>query len=58
MNQSTGGFTYLWDFGIPGISTDTSSLFEPNFTYPDTGTYFVKLIVNKGTTCPDSIIKL
>jgi gliding motility-associated-like protein len=58
VNQSTGGFTYLWDFGIPGISTDTSSLFEPNFTYPDTGTYFVKLIVNKGTTCPDSIIRI
>lgn len=58
VNQSTGGFNYLWDFGVTDISTDTSSLFEPNYTYPDTGTYLVKLIVNKGSTCPDSITRI
>lgn len=57
-NHSTGGFKYFWDFGVPGISTDTSSLFEPNFTYPDTGTYYVKLLVNQGSTCPDSIVRI
>lgn len=52
VNKSTGGFRYRWHFGVPGaISTD----FEPIYTYPDTGTYSVKLIVNEGSTCPDSI---
>lgn len=52
INHSTGGFKYNWDFGVPGA---TSTEFEPSYTYPDTGTYVVKLIVNEGTTCPDSI---
>lgn len=58
INKSSGGFSYFWDFGVEGILSDTSNLFEPTFTYPDTGTYRVKLIVNRGTTCPDSIIRL
>lgn len=57
-NISTGGDTYFWDFGVPGVQNDTSTQFSPTFTYPDTGTYTVKLIVNKGSTCPDSISKL
>lgn len=52
-NHSTGGFEYLWDFGVNGA---TSSEFEPSFTYPDTGKYEVKLIVNPGSTCADSMI--
>lgn len=55
VNNSTGGFSYLWDFGVPGA---TSTEFEPNYTYPDTGIYKVKLIVNPGSTCPDSITRL
>lgn len=54
-NTSTGGFSYLWHFGVGGA---TSTDFEPNFTYPDTGTYVVKLVVNAGSTCPDSIERL
>ena len=54
-NNSTGGFAYDWDFGVPGA---TSTEFEPTFTYPDTGTYVVTLVVNKGSTCPDSISRL
>lgn len=55
VNRSTGGFSYFWDFGV---NNATSTAFEPNFTYPDTGTYVVKLIVNAGSTCPDSIERL
>ena len=55
VNTSTGGFAYSWDFGVPGATGDTSNEFEPTFTYPDSGTYTVKLIVNPGSTCPDSI---
>jgi len=52
VNTSTGGFEYKWDFGAQGA---TSTEFEPSFIYPDTGTYTVKLVVNPGSTCPDSI---
>ena len=58
VNCSHGGNTWHWDFGVPGISTDVSGSFEPTFTYPDTGTFPVKLIVNPGTTCSDSITRL
>jgi gliding motility-associated-like protein len=58
-NQSFSNFgmTYFWDFGVASITTDTSSQQHPSFNYPDTGTYTVKLIVNKGLPCADSIIK-
>jgi gliding motility-associated-like protein len=58
INTSSGGFSYHWDFGVPGVNNDTSNLFQPSFTYPDTGTYTVKLVLNRGTTCPDSIERL
>lgn len=57
-NKSIGGSTYFWDFGVPNQQNDTSIDFSPTFTYPDSGTYVVKLIVNKGTTCSDSISRL
>ncbi|MBK7764158.1 MAG: gliding motility-associated C-terminal domain-containing protein [Bacteroidetes bacterium] len=57
-NNSVGGFKYNWDFGVIGDNSDTSTLFEPTFTYPDTGTYMVTLVVNNGTTCPDSIKRI
>ena len=55
-NKATGGNikTYTWDFGVAGVSTDTSSKANPTFTYPDTGTYILKLVVNKGLPCSDS----
>ena len=55
VNTSSGGITYHWDFGVAGTLTDTSALFEPSFSYADTGTYVVKLNVNPGSTCTDSI---
>jgi gliding motility-associated-like protein len=45
--------TWFWDFGVPGTNTDTSILATPTFTYPDTGTYTITLIVNKGLACSD-----
>ena len=58
VNQSKGGFNYSWDFGVKQSSSDVSNEFEPTFSYPDTGTYVVKLVVNPGTSCPDSIARL
>lgn len=40
---------YEWDFGDPTTTTDVSTQALPTYTYPDTGTYLVKLIVVKGT---------
>lgn len=57
-NISSGGFTWHWDFGIPELSDDTSGVKNPTFTYPDTGTFAVKLRVNPRSTCPDSITRL
>lgn len=46
--------TWYWDFGVPGITTDTSTQERPTYTFPDTGTFVMKLVVNKGRQCPDS----
>jgi gliding motility-associated-like protein len=46
--------TYFWDFGVPSLTTDTSSEAMPTFPYPDTGTFVVKLWVNRGLDCSDS----
>lgn len=53
-NWSSGGFSYDWDFGTGA----TSKEFSPVYTYPDTGTYTVKLVVNRNSTCADSISRL
>ena len=55
VNTSKGGTTYHWDFGVASNPFDTSALFEPTYTYPDTGTYVVRLNVNPNSTCGDSI---
>jgi len=57
INTSKGGNTYLWDFGALAQNAMIND-FEPTFTYPDTGIYTVKLVVNPGGTCQDSITKL
>jgi PKD repeat protein len=37
----------LWDFGVPNSNMDTSSLFSPIFTYPDTGSYLATVTITK-----------
>lgn len=55
-NKASGGNikTYHWDFGVPGATDDTSASATPTFTYPDTGTYVLKLVVNRNLACSDS----
>jgi gliding motility-associated-like protein len=53
--------SFEWDFGVPGISTDTSSLATPTYTFPDSGTYLVRLIVIKSIgnqLCSDTAFAL
>ncbi|MBC8046120.1 MAG: PKD domain-containing protein [Fimbriimonadaceae bacterium] len=47
-NLSSDAEEYIWDFGIAGA---TSTDFEPTYTYYDTGTYIVQLIVVDSSTC-------
>jgi len=47
-------YAWHWDFGITSLNSDTSNLQSPTFTYPDTGIYVVKLVVNPGGQCTDS----
>jgi gliding motility-associated-like protein len=54
VNNSYGGSTYAWDFGVPGINNDVSSAFQPTYTYPSPGTYTASLIVNPGQACSDT----
>lgn len=45
---------YFWDFGDPNSTSDTSVAQNPVYTYSDTGTFVVTLIVNKGYPCADT----
>ncbi|MCW3090958.1 MAG: cell surface protein [Ferruginibacter sp.] len=46
--------SYLWDFGVTGIGSDTSTAVIGAYTYPDTGKYTLKLNVTSATGCEDS----
>ena len=48
------GASFLWDFGVPGITTDVSTLANPTYTYPDTGTYKISLVISLNGICTDS----
>ncbi|MEO6169012.1 MAG: PKD domain-containing protein [Chitinophagales bacterium] len=53
-NNSNNATSYHWDFGVTGITNDTSNLEVPTYTFPDTGIYIVTLIANPGSFCGDT----
>ena len=55
-NESTASniTSYHWDFGVPTITTDVSTQATPSYTYPDTGTFNLKLKVANAGGCEDS----
>ncbi len=55
-NFSFNAGSYHWDFGVTGQTNDTSNIFSPVFTYPDTGVYNVTLIAysNVDPGCTDT----
>ncbi|MBL7965058.1 MAG: gliding motility-associated C-terminal domain-containing protein [Flavobacteriales bacterium] len=57
-NQSVNGQTWLWDFGDPNSSADTSALAAPTYTYGDTGSFMVMLVANPGAPCADTAISV
>jgi gliding motility-associated-like protein len=58
INNSFGAGSYFWDFGDPTTSGDTSTIKNPSYTYPDTGTYSVTLIAFSGFNpgCADTTV--
>ncbi|MEO7922495.1 MAG: PKD domain-containing protein [Chitinophagaceae bacterium] len=56
-HNSTGANTVFWDFGDPATLADTSNLNSPSYIYPDTGVYTVKFVINRGTSCADSVYR-
>ncbi len=51
INQSVNVDSFYWDFGVPGVDTDTSTLENPIFTFPDLGTYNVTLNIPYSVAC-------
>jgi gliding motility-associated-like protein len=54
VSQSINGNDVLWDFGVVGINTDTSTKPTTQYTYPQAGIYTVSLIINPGDPCSDT----
>lgn len=50
-NSSKQGVKWLWKFG----NGDTSSEFEPIYSYPESGTYIIQLVAENIWKCQDSI---
>ena len=55
-NESENAFSYYWDFGDAQNPNSSSSLIEPTYTYPDSGSYEVTLIANPETFCSDTSV--
>jgi gliding motility-associated-like protein len=53
-NSDPAANNWSWDFGNTLVTTDTSSLEFPSYTYPANGSYTVTLIINAGTSCADT----
>jgi gliding motility-associated-like protein len=54
LTPSSANSSYFWDFGVTNSAADTSIASSPSFTYPDTGVYNLKVIVNRYQPCADS----
>ena len=52
-NDSSGDI-WSWDFGDLTLDSDTSNIFEPEYSFPDSGAYMVTLVVNPGFDCADT----
>lgn len=55
-NTSINSTFYHWDFGVPGIDSDTSNVEEPTYTFPASGSFQVMLVANPGWPCADTSI--
>lgn len=54
LNNSFNATNYVWYFGDPTTTADSSTLAQPTWTYGDTGVFTVTLICNPYTICADT----
>lgn len=54
LNTSFNATSYVWFFGDPTTTADSSNAFQPIWTYGDTGVFTVTLICNPYTICADT----
>jgi gliding motility-associated-like protein len=55
-DQSSGSpVSWHWDFGVSTLTTDTSVVLNPTWTYTDTGKYNVCLTVKNNIGCSDYV---
>ena len=47
--------SWLWDFGVPSASNDTSRSKQPPFTFTESGTYQVALTVSSSKGCMSTV---
>jgi gliding motility-associated-like protein len=47
--------SWQWDFGVPGVSDDTSGSRQPQFTFTQSGTYPVALTVSSSKGCRSTV---
>jgi gliding motility-associated-like protein len=50
-NLSTNSVYTHWDFGVGNLSTDTSNVWAPSYTFPGPGSYTLVLAVSSGPNC-------
>jgi fimbrial isopeptide formation D2 family protein len=57
-NYTDNADSLIWDFGVPLVTTDTSSANNPRFTYPADGTYTVTMIAITDENCTDTFTRV
>lgn len=50
--------SWFWDFGNTSVNNDTSRLQNPQYTYPQNGTYRATLLVGSAKGCLDTVSRL
>lgn len=56
-HTSTNANTVFWDFGDPTTLADTAITDVASWHYADTGVFIVKFVINRGTSCADSVTR-
>lgn len=54
LTPSALNITFNWEFSYNNVIVGTSNTETTTFTFPDTGVYHIKLVVNRGDPCGDS----
>lgn len=57
-NHTLGTDSVYWDFGVPAVSTDSSTSNNPSFVYPMDGTYTVKMYATDSNLCSDTFTRV